>query len=135
MWLSWYRMYKPSGIRVRCAEAGRFRRCKTRTYGEPGAVPTSTLSACRIGRGTVLEGMIPGVLLPPLLSYAMGTRAGSPIRVSLTKPIRESWRAFRCRPLAVQPFGLSMNWLEPPKRHDVVAIPIIWIAVVLSLLV
>ena len=28
-----------------------------------------------------------------------------------------------------------MNWLQPPKRHDVVTIPIVWIAVVVSLLV
>lgn len=38
-------------------------------------------------------------------------------------------------PLAVQHFGLSMNRFEPPKRHDVVTIPIIWVAVVLSILV
>ncbi|MDQ2916313.1 MAG: hypothetical protein M3R40_03995, partial [Pseudomonadota bacterium] len=29
-----------------------------------------------------------------------------------------------------------MNWLnEPPKRYDVVTIPIIWVAIVLSILV
>jgi hypothetical protein len=28
-----------------------------------------------------------------------------------------------------------MNWLQPPKRHDVVTIPIVWIAAVLSVLV
>ena len=28
-----------------------------------------------------------------------------------------------------------MNWLQPPRRHDVVTIPIVWIAVVASLLV
>ena len=46
--------------------------------------------------------------------------------------------AARASPLrAVQPHvGLSMNWpSEPPRRHDVVTIPIIWIAIVLSLLV
>ena len=44
---------------------------------------------------------------------------------------------FAPRSRAVQPpVGLSMNWpSKPPRRHDVVTIPIIWIAVVLSLLV
>jgi hypothetical protein len=44
---------------------------------------------------------------------------------------------FASRSRAVQPpVGLSMNWpSKPPRRHDVVTIPIIWVAVVLSLLV
>jgi hypothetical protein len=41
------------------------------------------------------------------------------------------------RPASSLPPGLAMNWpTHPPlKRHDVVTIPIIWIAIVLSLLV
>jgi len=52
-----------------------------------GWVPARVARRYRIGRGTVLEGYDPGVLLPPPKRLRLGGEVGNPLRRYMTKII------------------------------------------------